>query len=103
MPKRTPEHTRKVYFFDGKVSQLPEVVSPHDHRYDFTTTVLAGVMSTSTLPRDGQLGNSLRPTKSSSGGPRLTGEMGKALGPNACDNDDKPLAQEYLLFYPAFH
>ncbi|RWM84336.1 hypothetical protein [Mesorhizobium sp.] len=46
--KLTPEHTRKVYFFDGKVSQLPEVVSPHDHRYDFTTTVLAGVMSNST-------------------------------------------------------
>lgn len=46
--KRTPQHTRKVYFFDGKVSQLPEVVSPHDHRYDFATTVLSGVMSNST-------------------------------------------------------
>ncbi len=46
--KRTPQHTRKVYFFDGRVSQLPEVVSPHDHRYDFMTTVLAGVMSNST-------------------------------------------------------
>lgn len=45
--KRTPEHTRKVYFFDGNVSQLPEVVNPHDHRYHFKTTVLAGVMSNS--------------------------------------------------------
>lgn len=45
--KRTPEHTRKVYFFDGDVSQLPEVVNPHDHRYDFRTTILSGVMSNS--------------------------------------------------------
>lgn len=40
--KRTPEHTEKYYFFDGDVSSLPEVVNPHDHRYDFTTTVLIG-------------------------------------------------------------
>lgn len=39
---RTPELTRKVYFFEGEVSQLPEIVMPHDHRYAFTTTVLAG-------------------------------------------------------------
>lgn len=45
--KRTPEHTRKVYFFEGNVSQLPEVVNPHDHRYDFRTTVLTGHMSNS--------------------------------------------------------
>lgn len=45
--KRTPEHTRKVYFFDGDVSKLPEVVNPHDHRYKFSTTVLSGVMSNS--------------------------------------------------------
>jgi hypothetical protein len=45
--KRTPDHTRKVYFFDGNVSQLPEVVNPHDHRYNFNTTVLSGVMSNS--------------------------------------------------------
>jgi hypothetical protein len=45
--RRTPQHTRKVYFFDGRVSQLPDVVSPHDHRYGFMTTVLAGAMSNS--------------------------------------------------------
>lgn len=45
--KRTPEHTRKVYFFEGDVAQLPEIVNPHDHRYDFRTTVLTGVMSNS--------------------------------------------------------
>jgi len=39
--------TRKVYFFDGDVSKLPEVVNPHDHRYDFRTTVLRGHMSNS--------------------------------------------------------
>lgn len=50
--KRTPEHTRKVYFFDGNVSQLPEVVNPHDHRYDFRTTILSGVMSNSVYRRD---------------------------------------------------
>lgn len=50
--KRTPEHTRKVYFFDGNVSQLPEVVNPHDHRYDFITTVLSGVMSNSVYTID---------------------------------------------------
>ncbi|RWB95585.1 MAG: hypothetical protein EOQ56_27950 [Mesorhizobium sp.] len=50
--KRTSEHTRKVYFFDGNVSQLPEVVNPHDHRYDFMTTVLSGVMSNSVYEVD---------------------------------------------------
>lgn len=50
--KRTDAHTRKVYFFDGKVSQLPEVVNPHDHRYHFDTTVLTGVMSNSIYEED---------------------------------------------------
>jgi hypothetical protein len=45
--KRTPGHTRKVYFFDGNVSHLPDVVNPHDHRYQFTTTILCGHMSNS--------------------------------------------------------
>lgn len=39
---RRPELTRKVYFFEGNLSQLPELVVPHDHRYDFQTTVLSG-------------------------------------------------------------
>lgn len=39
---RTPELTRKVYFFDGITEELPEVVAPHDHRYAFFTHVLAG-------------------------------------------------------------
>jgi hypothetical protein len=40
--KRSPLETVKLYFFDGDVSKLPEVVAPHDHRYDFKTYVLAG-------------------------------------------------------------
>lgn len=40
--KRTPEHTIKLYLFDGDVSNLSEVVNPHDHRYAFRTTVLTG-------------------------------------------------------------
>lgn len=39
---RSPEITQKIYFFDGDVSDLPEVVNPHDHRYDFETWCLAG-------------------------------------------------------------
>lgn len=50
--KRTQSHTRKVYFFDGDVTKLPEIVNPHDHRYDFTTTVLKGSMSNSLYIRD---------------------------------------------------
>lgn len=42
--KRSPEHTRKVYFFNGDVRHMPEVVNPHDHRYDFTTKVLSGAV-----------------------------------------------------------
>lgn len=42
--KRTPDHTVKVYFLDGDVSKVPEVVNPHDHRYAFETTVLSGEM-----------------------------------------------------------
>lgn len=40
--KRDLELTVKLYFFDGDVSKLPEVVNPHDHRYDFRTTCIAG-------------------------------------------------------------
>jgi hypothetical protein len=40
--KRSPERTEKYYFFEGDVAQAPEVVHPHDHRYDFITQVLAG-------------------------------------------------------------
>lgn len=54
--KRTPEHTRKVYFFDGNVSQLPEIINPHDHRYDFTTTVLSGAMSNSLYEENSEYG-----------------------------------------------
>lgn len=39
---RTPNLTRKVYFFDGNLSSLPELVIPHNHRYPFTTTILRG-------------------------------------------------------------
>lgn len=55
--KRTPEHTRKVYFFEGNVAHLSEVVNPHDHRYHFETTVLTGVMSNSTYEQDDLNGN----------------------------------------------
>jgi hypothetical protein len=41
--RRDPEgETSKLYFFDGDVSKLPEVVTPHDHRYHFDTTCLSG-------------------------------------------------------------
>jgi hypothetical protein len=39
---RSPEETVKLYFFDGDISKLPEVVAPHDHRYDFETWLVAG-------------------------------------------------------------
>lgn len=42
--KRSPAETLKLYFLDGDVSKLPEVVLPHDHRYDFSTYVVAGEM-----------------------------------------------------------
>jgi len=45
--KRTEWHTQKVYFLDGDVTKIPEVINPHNHRYDFRTQVLAGVMSNS--------------------------------------------------------
>lgn len=41
---RTPELTRKVYFFEGDLHDLPELVVPHDHRYPFVTTVLSGAV-----------------------------------------------------------
>lgn len=40
--RRSPTQTVKLYFFDGDVSKLPEVVNPHDHRYNFETICLAG-------------------------------------------------------------
>lgn len=41
----------KFYILDGDVTTLPEVVNPHDHRYDFDTTVLAGEMIDRTYVR----------------------------------------------------
>lgn len=40
--KRSPELTRKVYFFGDNLADLPEIVMPHDHRYAFNTAVIAG-------------------------------------------------------------
>lgn len=45
--QRSSELTQKYYFFDGDISHLPEVVSPHDHRYNFSTQVIVGTMSNS--------------------------------------------------------
>jgi hypothetical protein len=42
--QRSEVETVKLYFFDGDVSKLPEVVAPHDHRYDFETYVAAGAV-----------------------------------------------------------
>ena len=41
---RSPEETIKLYFFDGDMAKKPEVVAPHDHRYDFETYVAAGAV-----------------------------------------------------------
>lgn len=40
--RRSPAQTVKLYFFDGDVSKMPEVVNPHDHRYDFETLCVTG-------------------------------------------------------------
>jgi hypothetical protein len=46
---RTPKLTRKVYFFEGDLHDLPELVIPHDHRYPFVTTVLSGAVANKTF------------------------------------------------------
>jgi hypothetical protein len=48
---RSPGYTRKVYFFDGDLSQQPELVMPHDHRYAFTTAVISGAVINKTFER----------------------------------------------------
>jgi hypothetical protein len=40
--RRSPTLTHKLYFLDGDVAKLPEVINPHDHRYPFGTWVVAG-------------------------------------------------------------
>ena len=50
--KRSPKITDKIYFFDGDVSNLSEVVNPHDHRYPFMTRVLAGRSQNSMYERN---------------------------------------------------
>lgn len=58
---RTPELTRKVYFFEGDLADLPELVIPHDHRYPFVTTVLAGAVANKTFwGLEGELGAGAR-------------------------------------------
>jgi hypothetical protein len=42
--KRSETETVRLHFFDGDVNKLPEVVAPHDHRYDFETFVAAGAV-----------------------------------------------------------
>jgi hypothetical protein len=43
--QRLPFLTVKAYFFEDRVVDLPEVVHPHDHRYDFTTEVMSGKLA----------------------------------------------------------
>lgn len=38
--ERSPDYTKKVYFFD-RIKDL-SIVNPHNHGYDFVTTVLQG-------------------------------------------------------------
>lgn len=45
--RRSAHWTDKIYFFRDDLSELPEVVHPHDHRYNFDTQVLAGEMTNS--------------------------------------------------------
>lgn len=40
--QRSPQMTVKAYFFSDRKTAVPEVVCPHDHRYPFATTVIAG-------------------------------------------------------------
>lgn len=42
--RRSPTETVKVYFFDGDVSKLPEIVNPHNHRYNFDTLCITGAV-----------------------------------------------------------
>ena len=44
--------TVKLYFCDTYVENLSEVVSPHDHRYDFDTFVVAGEYTDFTYRED---------------------------------------------------
>lgn len=50
--KRSPEYTAKLYILDGDASKLPEVVNPHDHRYYFRSTCLAGRMADYRFQKD---------------------------------------------------
>jgi hypothetical protein len=52
--KRTPTHTRKVYFFGNNLAGNPELVIPHDHRYSFKTKVLSGQVTNKTYTAVGR-------------------------------------------------
>jgi len=60
--KRSAEHTVKVYFFDGDadLSALPEIVMPHDHRYDFDTVCIAGEVSNKEFARCAPFADAVR-------------------------------------------
>lgn len=60
--KRSEEHTIKVYFFDGDadLSALPEIVMPHDHRYDFATVCIAGEVANKEFSRCAQFPGAAR-------------------------------------------
>ena len=58
--KRSAAYTQKLYFFDGDASKLPEVVNPHDHRYDFTTKCIAGEVENIIYEEDQERGNTFQ-------------------------------------------
>lgn len=45
--KRSPKLTIKYYMFTGFAAEAPEVVAPHNHRYNFYTKVVAGGVANS--------------------------------------------------------
>lgn len=52
--KRSPHLTRKVYFFEGNLDKIPEIVMPHNHRYAFETRVLSGRVANRVFCRGGR-------------------------------------------------
>lgn len=50
--QRSPEYTVKLYTFQGDAVKSHEVVNPHDHRYRFRTSVLAGTLVNYTFTPD---------------------------------------------------
>ena len=83
---RSRHLTVKLYFFQDNLTEAPEVVAPHNHRYDFDTYCLKGSVTNRIYSELDEHGRPIRHPRSSKATP-MDFEHFEYWSPHVYDND----------------